>query len=436
MNEYEEIQEAHKPQWAQGRFLNELAFCKDFLTLFPMICSDGQFFSKEGHIPEPKIKKMIFDYLSLYISTGLGKKVNALTEALRMYCQREDLPPSETRIHCTNGYFNLMENRFVEKMDYCRFRLPVAYNPQAPAPRRWLAFLTDLLEEEDILTLQEFIGYCLLPVNYAQKMLLIIGRGGEGKSRIGIILQGLLGQAMVNGSLSKLETSSFSRADLQNRLLMVDDDLRLEGLKSTNYIKSIITAEQPLDLEKKGLQSYQGMLYCRLMAFGNGNLRSVHDRSYGFFRRQIILTAKLRPRDRQDDPFLAQTIRKEELEGILLWAIEGLQRLLDNDLKFTLSTAAKRNLLAAIAEGNNIMDFMKSQGYIRYDALAAITSRSLYSAYQDWCQDNMFTPLNAKTFVTWLIQHADEYDLVYSTHINGGNGRHVRGFTGITRCGF
>jgi len=175
MNEYEEIQEAHKPQWAQGRFLNELAFCKDFLTLFPMICSDGQFFSKEGHIPEPKIKKMIFDYLSLYISTGLGKKVNALTEALRMYCQREDLPPSETRIHCTNGYFNLMENRFVEKMDYCRFRLPVAYNPQAPAPRRWLAFLTDLLEEEDILTLQEFIGYCLLPVNYAQKMLLTIG---------------------------------------------------------------------------------------------------------------------------------------------------------------------------------------------------------------------------------------------------------------------
>ena len=46
-----------------------------------------------------------------------------------------------------------------------------------------------LLEADDIVCLQEFMGYCLIPSNRGQKMLLIIGKGGEGKSRIGRILK-------------------------------------------------------------------------------------------------------------------------------------------------------------------------------------------------------------------------------------------------------
>ena len=54
----------------------------------------------------------------------------------------------------------------------------------APKPERWLAFLDGLLEADDIVCLQEFMGYCLIPSNRGQKMLLIIGKGGEGKSRV------------------------------------------------------------------------------------------------------------------------------------------------------------------------------------------------------------------------------------------------------------
>ena len=108
---------------------------------------------------------------------------------------------------------------------------------------------------------------------------------------------------MYMGSIAKIEGSPFARADLEHMLLMVDDDLKMEALKQTNYIKSIVTAELPMDLERKGIQSYQGRLYCRFMAFGNGNLRSLYDRSYGFFRRQLILTTKDRPRNRQDEFF-------------------------------------------------------------------------------------------------------------------------------------
>ena len=42
---------------------------------------------------------------------------------------------------------------------------------------------------DDITTLQEFMGYCLIPSTKAQAMMFIIGNGGEGKSRIGIIMK-------------------------------------------------------------------------------------------------------------------------------------------------------------------------------------------------------------------------------------------------------
>jgi phage/plasmid-associated DNA primase len=39
--------------------------------------------------------------------------------------------------------------------------------------------LSQLLEPEDILTLQEFIGYCFIPSTKGQKMLMLTGKGGK-----------------------------------------------------------------------------------------------------------------------------------------------------------------------------------------------------------------------------------------------------------------
>ena len=59
-----------------------------------------------------------------------------------------------------------------------------------------------------------------------------------------------------------------------------------------------------MDMERKGVQSYQSQLYVRFLCFGNGALTALHDKSDGFFRRQIVLTTKDRPAGRADDPFL------------------------------------------------------------------------------------------------------------------------------------
>ena len=63
---------------------------------------------------------------------------------------------------------------------------------------------------------------------------------------------------------------------------MVDDDLDMNALTKTNYVKSIVTAELRMDLERKREQSYQGLLYVRFLCFGNGALTALHDRSDRF----------------------------------------------------------------------------------------------------------------------------------------------------------
>ena len=139
-----------------------------------------------------------------------------------------NLPIHEDRLHVANGTL-FLNGEFTEHKEFCRNRLPVKYDADAPQPVTWLHFLSELLEDEDILTLQEYLGYCLLPTNRGQTMMLLKGNGGEGKSRIGVVMQKLLGDNLKNGSIAKVERSPFARADLEHQLVMVDDDMKLDA---------------------------------------------------------------------------------------------------------------------------------------------------------------------------------------------------------------
>ncbi len=71
------------------------------------------------------------------------------------------------------------------------------------------------------------MGYTFIPTNRAQVMMIIIGNGGEGKSRIALILRALHGDNMNLYSIQKLATDKFARADQVGKLLML---WCLEGL--------------------------------------------------------------------------------------------------------------------------------------------------------------------------------------------------------------
>lgn len=420
----------NNPYWLVKGSLNEVFFCEDFLYQHPMVRVGGSFFTREGRVPDDEsVRKLIYDMLRPYLNKGLAKLSTGLLEMLKLEAYVPELPVYEDRLHVANGTL-FIDGKFDEHKDFCRNRLPVRYNPDVPQPETWLRFLSELLEDEDILTLQEYLGYCLIPTTRGQTMMLLKGNGGEGKSRIGVVMQKMLGNNLKNGSIAKIERSPFARADLEHQLVMVDDDMKMEALKSTHYLKSLITAEMPMDLERKGEQSYQGEMYVRFLAFSNGDLESLYDHSDGFYRRQLILSVKKKPLDREDDPFLADKLCAE-IEGIFLWCMEGLRRLIANNYRFTESDRTKENRTEAKQEADNVLLFLRSEDYIRLKADSTITSVDLYAIYTMWCEDNAYKPLALRTVSMTLKKHADEFGLEHDNHITNRLGKRVNGFWGI-----
>ena len=242
----------NNPIWIddKGKIV-EPEYCRDFLSRHPMRCINDHFYTVDGPLPdESKLKRTIYEEISPWLHDKVAQTVEQVLKTLKLAAYADPLPLQCDRIHVANGTY-FLDGTFTEEKEYCSNRLSVSYRADAPAPEHWLRFLSELLEPEDIPALQEYLGYCLIPSTKGQKMLMLIGKGGEGKSRIGVVMNTIFGLNMNTTSIQKVETNRFARADLEGKLLMVDDDLDMNALTKTNYVKSIVTAELRMDLERK-----------------------------------------------------------------------------------------------------------------------------------------------------------------------------------------
>jgi len=416
--------------WFDGKGINEVDFCRYFLDKHLLMYVDGSFYGIDGLISNDDLEMMIVMEIDGYITKAIANRAVALREALKYYAKADELPLNEDRIHFANGTYYL-EGGFVSEKEFCANRLPVKYNANAKEPTVWLQFLEQLLEPKDIETLQEYMGYCMIPTTKAQVMLMLIGNGGEGKSRIGVVLGNILGSNANFCSIDKLANDRFCPAEQAGKLLMIDDDMKMSALENTGILKQIITIEGKMTLEKKRKQAYQGVMYVRILGFGNGVLSALFDKSDGFYRRQIVLPVKSRPENRVDDKDLSKKL-KAETDGITLWAIEGLKRLIKNEFHFTVSDNAKQHLADSKEDSDNVVAFLNSEGYIGFDGSAKTTSKDLYECYLSWCLDNAQTPhRTAELFSRHLNSFAKKYGLELKKNIETIDGRGVRGYAGI-----
>ena len=211
----------NNPVWIddKGKIV-EPEYCRDFLSQHPTRCINDRFYTVDGPSPdESKLKRTIYEEISPWLHAKVAQSVEQIIKALKLAAYADPLPLQCDRIHVANGTC-FLDGRFTEEKEYCSNRLPVSYRADAPAPEHWLRFLSELLEPEDIPALQEYLGYCLIPSTKGQKMLMLIGKGGEGKSRIGVVMNAIFGLNMNTTSIQKVENNRFARADLEGKLLM------------------------------------------------------------------------------------------------------------------------------------------------------------------------------------------------------------------------
>jgi putative DNA primase/helicase len=401
-------------------------------------CIHGKFYGTSGSIERKAIEAEVQEEIAPFYMKNTARKAKNLTDFIENACYMQPQKPERHTIHVKNGCIEIdkqYSQLFLPEVRFCLNRINASYEPTAPKPEKWLQFLDDLLEPEDQVTLQEYLGYCLLPTTKAQKMLIIIGNGGEGKSIIGAVMKELFGLPNIaTGKLNSLEENRFQVANLENKLLFIDDDLCTAACEESAVVKEIVTCDGTMSMEQKGKQSYQGNMYCRLLAFGNQSINTLHDHSEGAYRRRIILTVKPKPPNRVDDKDLKEKLLKER-SGILNWMLGGLRTLQLCGYEFSISEKAKANLEQSKRDSFNVIAFLEDDSAIQLGGEGVTAQCSaIYTAYQLWCTDNAEYPVTQKTLINYMEQHASTLKIRYSTHIHKYNHR-ARGFFGVEIVG-
>lgn len=198
-----------------------------------------------------------------------------------------------------------------------------------PAARwdRWHAFLAEVLPgEASRELLAEWFGYCLLPTQRYQRILLMQGAGANGKSVVGAVLRALVGPANCAAQDVGSLHERFALWPLAGKLVNFSAEFGHIDPRGEDALKKI-SGGDPVTVEAKNKDSFEAPLYARFVISSNNPPR-ITDRSEGLWRRLLILPFPVTiPPERQTpfDKLVAELCRN--LPGVFNWALTGLARL-------------------------------------------------------------------------------------------------------------
>jgi putative DNA primase/helicase len=299
-------------------------------------------------------------------------------------------------INVKNGRYNVLENKLLEHTPeyYSTVQMNANYDKEAQCPR-FLEFLNECLHPEDIPLVQEIIGYLLIPLNKAQKSFVFVGAGHAGKSTLLSVAQDvLLGNSNVSNVPWQALADRFKTAELFGKLANIFADLPSKNFDDNGLFKSI-TGEDYITVEKKNKAPFSFRPYARLMFSCNEIPKNYGDRSSAFYRRLIIIRfSKSIPVEKRDVHLKDKLAL--EADGIFMWALEGLKRLIENHYTFSESERSKEELSNYRIECNSILSFVQDNCCL--DENKYTEFQELYRGYKEYCVDSGLYSVSQKTF--------------------------------------
>lgn len=301
-------------------------------------------------------------------------------------------------INLKNGLYNVLDNSLTEHTPnyYSTVQLAVSYDPNAACPR-FRQYLDEVLSPDQIPLIQEMMGYFLVPITRAQKCFVIVGEGGAGKSQLLLVLNDiLLGKENVSNVSWQALNERFKTAELFGKLANIFADLPTRNIDDNGIFKALV-GEDYLTVEKKNKNPFSFQSTARLLFSCNSIPRNYGDRSEGFYRRLIIIRFDHAVPDDKKDPDLQDKLRAEA-DGIFLFALEGLKRLMNNHYRFSVTQANLDELQQYREDSDSVLSFIKDCCDTS-DATAAVGSTELYNAYKAYCEESGMKPYSHKKFI-------------------------------------
>jgi putative DNA primase/helicase len=308
--------------------------------------------------------------------------------------------PADQMVACSNGLLHLPTLVLLPHTPafFTHNALDFGFDPNAPAPRQWLGFLSQLWpnDQATIDTLQVMFGLALTGDTRHQKAFLMVGPKRSGKGTIARILTRLIGpDNTVAPTLAGLGTN-FGLAPLIGKRMAIISDARLGGRADQHAIAErllSITGEDSITVDRKYMPAWTGRLQVRFLILSNELPRLV-DASGALVSRFIVLVLTNSFYGKEDHGLTDRLLT--EMPGILNWSIAGWQRLyLRGYLQQPKSAAEAVQDLEDL--GSPISAFLRAKCVVQ--AGRFVETARLYEAWCNWSKEQgRDRPGTAQTF--------------------------------------
>lgn len=296
-----------------------------------------------------------------------------------------------------SGYLEVRPDKVVvrtaKKEDGLTYVLNCGFDEGADCSR-WVNFLDEALPNPEIRNyLQEYVGYTLLADTRHEVAAWLIGEGGTGKGTTGVVVQALHRKVV---AIDLENANQYTMASILDASLIYIDETPKSRIPE-QAIKSAISG----DMMSSDVKNRDPISFCptgKWWLQGN-HLPPLSDHTSGFWRRFIIFPFNIKPKDKI--PLLAESIVEHELEGVLNWALAGLQRLLARGGFDTLPREMQILKDEAMLGSNSVASWADEME-VTIDAEGTASKEQTYGCYRDWCVRNGMKAVSSDTFTKRL----------------------------------
>lgn len=302
-----------------------------------------------------------------------------------------------------NGTLEIDTGKFRDfsQADYCSIIMEYDYNPDATCPT-WERFIEDVTDEEPrrAENLQFIAGYTLFSDCRHQKVFILVGNGGNGKSVYLELIQKLFGDKNVTHVEPTGLAQEFQRIRLKDSLLNIGSDINSDFSKGEIREWLLKVADgTSIQACYKGMNHVDFIPRCKLVyacnALPTAEIINGLNRRMQFIDFPCQYVENPDPKNPKQKPRNINIVAElsAELPGIFNWAYDGYKLL--NTVGYFTDTPEQQTLMHQFEQTSNpVLVFCEDRDFI-----GTISRDDIYYWYTIWCEETGHKSLSREKFI-------------------------------------
>jgi putative DNA primase/helicase len=320
----------------------------------------------------------------------------------------ENVKETPNLIALENGILDVEKQELLEKSPgyFITSKIPVTYDINAKC-LNILKFLIEVFGENQLIALQEALGYTLHKEPLFEKAFMLIGDGANGKSTFLNLLQAFLGPGNYsNVTLQELCFDRFASANLYGKMANISADLPKTAISTSGRFK-MLTGRDMINAQFKNKNAFQFLNTAKPWFSCNEFPQTTED-TLAYVRRWKIFNCIAVFIGEKADPKLLEKLTTEiELSGFLNWIIEGLKRLLTNG-KFNVTETEETLRENILKLSNPAKAFLEANIEKSTSSTDFIIETELYAEFITFCDKENLPTVRKSQFTQALTEYIPE----------------------------